>query len=169
MRKFWILPVSLLVAGLGFFLWANASQTGPDESTTATKQPMAQQSQKEGIKFFKGSWKEVKKKAAETGKPVFVDAYAEWCGPCKMMDRRVFTRKKVGDFYNKHFINYQYDMEKGNGPKFRRKFRVSAYPTLIYFNSDGEVVKRKRGAMGPGSLLKLGKKAVQKMEEKQSQ
>lgn len=169
MRPFRTLPISLLVVGLGFFLWASASQPETKEYTTAANQRTAQQSENKGINFFQGSWKEVKKKAAETGKPVFVDAYAEWCGPCKMMDRRVFTRKKVGEFYNKHFINYQYDMEKGNGPKFRRKFRVSAYPTLIYFSSDGKVVKRQRGAMGPRSLLKLGKKALKKIENKKSQ
>jgi thiol:disulfide interchange protein len=168
MRKFWILPVSLLFVGLGFFMWSNANQTKAKEGPK-TPTNKAKQVQEKGINFFQGSWKAVKKKAAETGKPVFVDAYAEWCGPCKMMDRRVFTRKKVGEFYNKHFINYQYDMEKGNGPKFRKKFRVSAYPTLIYFSSDGEVVKRKRGAMGPRSLLKLGKRALKKIEHKQSQ
>ncbi len=169
MRKFGILSIGLLVVGLGFFFWFNANQSKASQIKTDPPEKAANQSNQKGIDFFQGSWKEVKNKAAETGKPVFVDAYAEWCGPCKMMDRRVFTRKKVGKFYNEHFINYQYDMEKGNGPKFRKKFRVTAYPTLIYFNSEGKVIKRKRGAMGPQSLLKLGKKAMRNIENKQGQ
>ena len=47
---------------------------------------------------------------------IFLDAYASWCGPCKMLQKNVFTKKAVGDFYNSKFINVKMDMEKGEGP-----------------------------------------------------
>ena len=170
MRKFWLLPFGLLAIALGYFLFSGSeesaettTQKGEKKGTTKEAKDPKQQAQ-EGIRFFEGTWKAAREKAAETGKPLFVDAYAEWCGPCKVMDKRVFTRKTVGEFYNKHFINYQYDMEKGKGPQFRQKYKVTAYPTLLFFNSTGRVVYRQRGAMGPSGLLKTGKKALQAMD-----
>lgn len=113
-----------------------------------------------GIDFFQGSWKEVKQKAKEEGKPIFVDAFATWCGPCKWMDAKVFTRNDVGNFYNDKFINYRYDMEKGNGKRFAKKHNVKFYPSFLFFSSDGEVIHRDRGAKKPDGFISLGKKAL---------
>ena len=60
---------------------------------------------KDGIKFEKDNWENTLAKAKAENKIVFVDAYTTWCGPCKKMDANTFPDKKVGDFYNKNFIN----------------------------------------------------------------
>lgn len=167
MRKFWPISIALVALTIGVIFAAsntNSKKDAKDAKKTVSEKKHQENSEK-GIKFFQGSWKAAKEKARETGKPIFVDAYAEWCGPCKMMDKRVFTRSSVGNFYNENFINYQYDMEKGKGPKFSKKYRVTAYPTLIYFDSEGEVVHRKRGAIGPKGLIKLGEQALNKVEK----
>ena len=114
---------------------------------------------KSGINFHKGAWDEALEKSAEKEKPIFVDAYASWCGPCKWMTRNVFTDEKVGDYYNKHFVNVKLDMEKGEGRKFAKKYSVSAYPTLLYLNSEGEVVHKVMGAKRVEGFIKEGKKA----------
>jgi uncharacterized protein YyaL (SSP411 family) len=54
-------------------------------------------------------------KAKKENKLIFVDAYASWCGPCKLMVKNIFPLKTVGDYYNSHFINAKIDMEKGEG------------------------------------------------------
>ena len=66
----------------------------------------------EGIQFFGGNWEEAIETAKKEHKLIFVDAYAEWCGPCKRMAKEVFTQKELGDFFNKYFINVKMDMEK---------------------------------------------------------
>ena len=59
----------------------------------------------EGMEFFHGTWEEALAEAKKQEKIIFVDAYAVWCGPCKRMAKNVFTQDRVGEFYNKNFIN----------------------------------------------------------------
>lgn len=118
----------------------------------------------QGIEFFKGSWEEALQAAQEEGKIIFMDAYAEWCGPCKRMAKTTFMDQSVGDFFNQKFINVKMDMEKGEGPELARKYAVRAYPTLIFVDFTGEVVHQARGAQGVEALLKLGESALQKID-----
>ncbi|MEL6672955.1 MAG: thioredoxin fold domain-containing protein [Bacteroidota bacterium] len=112
-----------------------------------------------GISFFKGNWAEVLQTAKVERKLIFVDAYTVWCGPCKAMNRNTFPNDKVGTFFNKNFVNYKLDMEKGEGLEFARKYQVAAYPTLLFINPDGEVVHKILGYQAPNELLREGTKA----------
>lgn len=114
----------------------------------------------QGIQFNKGEWKEILAKAKKENKLVFVDAYATWCGPCKMMERDVFSQKEAGDYFNTKFVNAKVDMEKGEGITLARDFGVMAYPTLIFVNSSGEVVHRAVGYHNTDQLLELGEAAL---------
>ena len=115
----------------------------------------------QGIAFFHGSWAEALEEAKKENKPIFVDGYAEWCGPCKRLSRSVFPLPEVGEYFNKHFVNVKMDMEKGDGPSFRRKYPLSAYPTLFFIQPDGELIKANRGApRDANSLISLAKNAL---------
>ena len=57
------------------------------------------------IKFEESSFASILAKAKAEKKLVFMDAYASWCGPCKMMDKQVFTQAEVGSTFNDIFIN----------------------------------------------------------------
>ena len=113
-----------------------------------------------GIQFFHGTWDELMAKAKKENKPVFVDAYAVWCGPCKNMAATVFTNEEVGDYFNKNFINYKFDMEKGEGPAFAQKWKVTGYPTMFFFDPSGNLTNRVLGAQFKDGLLEEGKKAL---------
>lgn len=112
-----------------------------------------------GITFFDGSYAEALKIAKEQDKLVFLDAYASWCGPCKILKRGVFTKEEVGSYFNENFINLEIDMEKGEGPEIARKYRVRAYPTLLFLKSDGSVVKKAVGYRNAEQLLQEAKQA----------
>ncbi|HLU87988.1 MAG TPA: thioredoxin family protein, partial [Taishania sp.] len=47
--------------------------------------------QNKSIQFEEGDWNSIVAKAQSANKPIFVDAYAVWCGPCKWMSATVFT------------------------------------------------------------------------------
>lgn len=100
----------------------------------------------QGIKFEEGSnFKTILAKAKKENKLVFIDAYAVWCGPCKLMVKNIFPLKPVGDYYNEHFVNAKIDMEKGEGIELAKKFNVKVFPTYLFINGDGEEVHRTIG------------------------
>ena len=113
-----------------------------------------------GIQFTSGNWDAILAEAQKSDKIIFMDAYAEWCGPCKMMSRDVFPQEEVGSYYNSNFINVKMDMEKGEGPQLARSFGVRAYPTLLFIDGNGDVVHRAVGYQTGEQLLSLGNKAL---------
>lgn len=115
----------------------------------------------EGISFFKGSWSEAKKKAGKEDKLIFLDAYASWCGPCKIMAKNTFTDSKVGEFFNKNFINFKMDMEKHpDGPRLSKAYGLKAYPTLYFVDENEKKVAYSIGALGVKDLLAFGQSVL---------
>src|SRR3972149_7091126 len=80
-----------------------------------------------GITFNSGNWNEVLALAKKENKLVFLDIYASWCGPCKLLKSRTFPDAKVGEFYNANFINYAIDAEKGEGVTLAGKYNITGY------------------------------------------
>ena len=103
----------------------------------------------QGIHFETGNWKAVLAKAKAQNRMVYVDAYTTWCGPCKVLERTVFPQKEAGDKYNSLFVNYRLDAEKGEGIAFKKKYRVTAFPSHLFINpKTEEIVYRTTGAGG---------------------
>lgn len=115
------------------------------------------QDTKKGIHFFKGTWEEALSTATENSKPIFVDAYTSWCGPCKKMAKHVFTDPNVGQFFNKNYVNVKIDVEKGAGKDFAKKYKVNRYPTLLFINGEGEIIKKVIGFRKAPDLLAEGR------------
>jgi thiol-disulfide isomerase/thioredoxin len=114
----------------------------------------------QGINFEHGDWASVKAKAKQENKIIFIDFYTSWCGPCKMLSKNIFPLKEVGDFYNKHFVSYKVDAEKGEGPKLAQKYGVKAYPTLVFTDANGKFLHQGVGGMQAKPLIELGKAAM---------
>lgn len=111
------------------------------------------------MKFEEGTFASALKKAKSENKLIFLDAYAAWCGPCKLMAKNIFTKPAVGDYYNANFINTKIDMEKGEGIELAKKYGVKAYPTYLFINGDGEVMYRGTGYYEEEAFINIGKEA----------
>jgi thiol:disulfide interchange protein len=115
-----------------------------------------------GIVFIEQDWDKALKAAKSQGKLVFIDIYATWCGPCKLLKKNTFTDQKVGDFFNKNFVNVSIDGEKGVGPSLAQKYGITAYPSLIVTNAEGKPVLYTMGYIDPETLLKFADAALKK-------
>ncbi|CAG5009497.1 Thiol:disulfide interchange protein DsbD [Dyadobacter sp. CECT 9275] len=127
---------------------AEAREEGKRKETKAEK----------GIQFTSGNWASILKKAKAEKKVIFFDAYTTWCGPCKMLQKNVFTRADVAEVFNKNFINVKFDMESGEGPMLAEKYPLQGYPTLFFIDPDGKLVKEVIGYQNPETLIKIAKK-----------
>ena len=115
----------------------------------------------QGINFTHDKWNDVLSKAKKENKLVFVDVYTTWCGPCKVMTKKIFPTKIVGNYFNEKFINVKIDAERGEGVKFAEKYDVNAYPSLLFIDANGKLVGKNIGAVLSGeALVKIAKKVV---------
>lgn len=108
----------------------------------------------DGVEFLETNWSEVRKTAKSENKLIFLDLYATWCGPCKVMDKSVFSKDEVGDVFNSRYINARFDAEKGEGELLAEKFGVSEYPTYLFLNAEGDIVYKIIGYHSPVRLLR---------------
>ena len=114
--------------------------------------------QTQGIAFESTrSWKKIVEKARGENKLIFADCYADWCGPCKELASRVFTQKEVGDFFNSHFVNVQFNVEKdADGKANAARWGVTSLPTLVFIDPETEQVVGKLVGAGDAAWLLKG-------------
>ncbi|MCO4820707.1 MAG: thioredoxin family protein [Flavobacteriaceae bacterium] len=101
--------------------------------------------QAQKIIFIHNQLSKAKSKAKKKDKILFIDAYASWCGPCKILDQKIFKDKIVANFHKEHFINCKIDLESVIGSVFSDDHPIESIPTLFYFNSDYELIYKKIG------------------------
>ncbi len=117
------------------------------------------------IVFIEQDWAKTQQLAKENHKLIFVDLYATWCGPCKMLKRNTFSNKEVADFFNANFINASIDVEKGVGVTLAEQYNVSMLPTLVVAREDGKPVLFTTGYLDPKELMKFAKAAIDKSKK----
>ncbi|MBM4179021.1 MAG: DUF255 domain-containing protein [Ignavibacteria bacterium] len=109
----------------------------------------------DGVKFTTiTSWNEALALAKQANKPIFLDAYTDWCGWCKVMDKETFSDEKVAAFMNAYFVNVKMEMETGQGIDVAMKYRISVYPTFKVFAADGTPTYTVMGYQEPKEWLK---------------
>ena len=90
------------------------------------------------------------------GKPVLIDFYADWCGPCRLQSPIVeeFARR-MGDQVEVRKINVDEHMDMAN------RYRIYVVPTLI-IEKDEKEVRRIEGLTDASSLEAIVKPLVEK-------
>ncbi|MBE0667759.1 MAG: thioredoxin [Bacteroidales bacterium] len=79
-------------------------------------------------------------------KPVIVDFWAEWCGPCRMIAPLI---EQLGEQYKDQALVVKCDVD--SSPEVARRFMIRNIPTVLYFKG-GEVVDKQVGAAAKTSF-----------------
>lgn len=93
----------------------------------------------------------------ESGHKVVMDFYADWCIPCKELDKLTFSDERVIEKLSS-FDLYKIDMTKtmsDETEKVRKKFNILGMPTIIIYNSSGKEVSRLTGFVNADEFLKI--------------
>ena len=89
------------------------------------------------------------KTVLEAGKPAFVDFWAPWCGPCRIIGPLV---EELAPSYQGRAVITKMNVD--DNPQVAQKYGVTSIPTLMMFK-DGKLVDRVVGAMPKGELQKF--------------
>lgn len=120
----------------------------------------------------------------KTPKKIMMDVYTVWCGPCKMLDKNTFHNPDVVDYVNKNYYAVKFNGEgndvvqykdksysnpsynearaktRNSAHELARYLQISAYPTIVFFDENADVIAPIRGYQQPKQLelyLKLFK------------
>ena len=106
-------------------------------------------------------------------KKVLVDLYTDWCGWCKVMDKKTFTDPEIVQYLNDNFVLIKFNAEQRESVVFQgetyewmklgrkgvNKFAMKladgrmSYPTLVYLDSNLNKIKASPGYKRPNQLM----------------
>lgn len=108
-------------------------------------------------------------------KPIMVDAYTSWCGPCKLMDRNTFENDDVAIFLNENFYPVKFNAEgteevnylenvytnprhdpnkrgRNSQHEFAQAMKLRGYPSIVFFDEQGNYIQPLVGYKSPRQL-----------------
>jgi len=112
----------------------------------------------------------------KTPKKIFMDVYTNWCGPCKLLDRNTFHNPDVVKYVNENYYAVKFDAEGNTTVKFKeqtfsnpnfdpskvkrrngvheftRFLQVSAYPSMLFFDEEANLLTPVTGYLKPQQL-----------------
>jgi thioredoxin-related protein len=163
------LAIAILSLGgaafLGYSLKPTPSASPPAAQAPAQDIPFesAQETNNTGLEWH--SYDEGIALAKATGKPVFVQYYATWCGYCKKMDREVFSNDKIRDQIHAQFVPIRVTESSSNqvdyqGKKVTEKeltamAGVQGFPTMEFLSAEGQAIGKIPGYIGPDEVTSL--------------
>lgn len=127
----------------------------------------------QGLKFTTASnWNAVLEEAKSSNKYIFIDGYATWCKPCKLMEAEAFQDPKVGELMNPKFIAVRVQVDQtpddnsyvkawyDDAAMLNLKYQFGGLPAQIILSPDGEILYQHSGYNGIDKFIDMIKFAI---------
>lgn len=112
----------------------------------------------EKILFIDGHLSQVEQLAATEGKLYLVHFTAQWCMPCQWMEKNTFNNADVAQFANDNYLAVRIDIDQPEGQTHKQEFTVTNLPTILIFNSKGQLKDRWETSLDAEQLLQILRK-----------
>ena len=174
-----LIPSLLLSLSLAAQTPTTTAKPAPTQLKPATAKPAAASKAEHGpINWV--SLEQAMELAKRDGKPIMIDVYTTWCGPCKMLASKTFTDKQLADYVNSHYHAVKFDAEGAGEVTFKGKTYKNpsynpamqgmrngthdltmqiapvngrvAYPTVVYMDAEGNVLAPVQGYLTPDQM-----------------
>ena len=117
-------------------------------------------------------------KQKKNAKPIFMDVYTDWCGPCKMLDQNTFQDKVISEYISANYYAVKFNAEgnstinykgitytnpgfdpnrkgRNSAHDFTKFLQVAGYPSMYIINKKGDVQEPIVGYRTPEELLPI--------------
>jgi thioredoxin-related protein len=142
-------------------------------------------SQENTVKWY--SIEEVENLLKDNPRPVFIDAFTDWCGWCKKLDEETFSNPVIAEILNTKFYPVKFDAEGKKSIIFAGKTYINdgragkahqlavallkgqlSYPTVVFLNEKGQLLTPVPGYLAAKEMEKLLGFFSEKAYEKQN-
>jgi thiol-disulfide isomerase/thioredoxin len=120
-------------------------------SCIALALPASQARAQAGIEWTKDLGRALDRARTE-GKPVLIDFWATWCGPCREMEAQLWARPDVTAL-SKKFVFVKVDFDNAGG--LAQRYRIESIPALVIMDPWGTEIARREGFGEPSPYLSL--------------
>ncbi len=104
--------------------------------------------------YFEGSLSGLREEARKKDSPFVVEIMADWCGYCRKFESRTMKDARVVDYFeDNEILFFSIDGEKGDGVGLSSDYKVTGFPTILFFSPDGQLIKRVNGYQPPSGFL----------------
>lgn len=125
----------LMIAGL------ITGACGNSEST-ADETPGGQLVETAGeLVWFMDDFDAARAEAAASGKPLLIDMYADWCGPCVTLGEQYFTSEEMYPVLS-NFVLLRLDVDNPAVAPYAQQYNVTAIPCVVIAEADGTEIDR---------------------------
>ena len=143
-----LFPAAFYMGSL--FRWSQGPATGAEQ----------------GVRWVM-SEEEALRMASESGKPVMLEFFAEWCPPCKSLERSFFGRQEITEL-SWQLVPLKVDatIETPYVRAMVEKYRVAGWPTVIFLDSKGRPWRDLRvNDYNPAAVERALREALRRSEE----
>lgn len=128
------LLVIIMIAGL------LTGACGDSESASGATHTAQHETEGE-LSWFHDDFQAASAEASSSGKPLLIDLYADWCGPCVTLGEEFFTSEEMRPILS-NFVLLRLDVDNPDVAQYAQRYNVSAIPCVVIAEADGSEIDR---------------------------